>query len=373
MATTWMKALHRGSSIATALGRSVDYISNSEKTDDGELIVGYECAPYTAQSEFLLSKQMYEQRTGRDQGKSDVTAYHIRMSFKPGEVTADQALELGQELAMRWTKGKHQFIVAAHTNTKNPHVHIIYNSVNLDCTGKYQDFRRSAIALRRVSDQICLEHGLSVIEKPGLSKGYNRKEYLAGKPNMLIDIQAKLQQGYGAGFEHWAKIQNLKTAAKTLLFLQERGLADYDKLTERTRESVQYFNALSGRTKEIEARQKDINDLQKHIGVYRKTRDVYAAYRQAKNKRKFYSENERAIDAHRQAKEYFNRLNLQKLPSIKMLQQEYATLEAEKRKLYAGWKPAREEMIALKTAKQTVDTILGKTHQIQKSHNRDAR
>lgn len=155
MATTWMKALHRsGGSIAAALDRTTDYVENPDKTNDGELIDAYECDPYTAQSEFLFAKRLYEQKTGRDQGNRDVIAYHVRMSFKPGEVTAQQALELGRELALRWTKGRHQFIVAAHTNTNNPHAHIIFNSVNLDCTHKFVDFKRSAIALRRVSDRV---------------------------------------------------------------------------------------------------------------------------------------------------------------------------------------------------------------------------
>ncbi len=181
MATTWMKAIHRGGGIAAALGRPVDYIENPDKTNGGELIDSFECDPATAQEEFLFSKRLYAKRTGRDQGKHDVIAYHIRMSFRPEEVTAEQALELGRELAMRWTKGKHQFIVAAHTNTNNPHAHIIFNSVDLDCTHKFSDFKGSAFALRRVSDQICLEHGLSVIEKPGLSKGNNRAEHLGEK------------------------------------------------------------------------------------------------------------------------------------------------------------------------------------------------
>lgn len=138
------------------------------------MLDSYMCQPFTAQSEFLLSKRPYAQQTGRDQGKRDVIAYHMRMSFPPGEVASEKALELGRELAMRWTRGKHQFIVAAHDNTNSTHVHVIYNSVNLEHNGKWQDFKRSAIALRRVSDQICAEHGLSVIEKPGLSKEHNR-------------------------------------------------------------------------------------------------------------------------------------------------------------------------------------------------------
>ena len=188
IATTWIKALHKGGSMASALSRSIDYIEDSKKTNNGNLLYGYECDQLTAQSEFLLAKRIYSQKTGRNQGENDVIAYHIRMSFKYNEVTPEQTLELGKELAMRWTKGKHQFVVAAHSNTKNPHVHIIYNSVNLEHNGKFQDFKRSAIVLRKISDQICLENGLSIIENPSLSKGYNRIEYLRGsKPPAVRD------------------------------------------------------------------------------------------------------------------------------------------------------------------------------------------
>ena len=459
MATTWIKALHKSGGISAALGRSLDYIEDSGKTNDGELVDSYECHPQTAQSEFLFSKRLYAHRTGQDQGKHDVIAYHIRMSFKPGEVIAEQALDLGRELAMRWTKGKHQFIVAAHVNTKNPHVHVIYNSVNLDCTGKYQDFKRSAIALRRVSDQICLEHGLSVIENPGLSKGHNRAEYLgeakaptlrdalartiddalrdckslddfiaamqsagaevklgkhlafkvpgqkrfirckslgedyteeaileriSGKrvitpkkevaapaprrPSLLIDIQAKMQQGYGVGYEHWAKIFNLKEAAKTLIFLQENGVRDYDELAQKTDAATADLNMISGKIKAAEARMKEIQELQKHIGVYRKTRDIYVQYREAKNRRAFYAEHETAIDKHRAAKEHFNSLGLKKLPAMDALKREYASLATECKKLWGGVKPAREEMIRWKMAKQNANTILSGPRRIEKAY-----
>ena len=456
MATTWMKALHRSGGISAALGRSVDYIEKPDKTNDGELIDGYECDPFTAQAEFLFSKRLYEQKTGRDQGEHDVIAYHIRMSFKPGEVTAQQALDLGRELASRWTKGRHQFIVAAHTNTKNPHAHIIFNSVNLECTRKFEDFRRSAIALRRVSDQICLEHGLSVIEKPGLSKGCNRAEYLGGgkapgkrdalrdlidsslragmsfddfiaamkkagcevkrgkhlafkipggkrfircdslgedytegalrerlagqrvvvmerstprtelsavprRPNMLIDIQTKMQQGYGPGFEHFAKLYNLKEMSKTLIFLQERGLTDYDALCEKAAAATGKFNQTSDRLKMIDARQKEISTLQKHIGAYSKTLGIYRQYRGSGRSKKFYALHEQDILLHGAAKKAFDELGLKKLPTLDALKKEYATLETERKKLYQGYRPAREEMVSLLMAKQNVDRIMNIT------------
>jgi hypothetical protein len=566
MATTWIKPLHRSGGISSALGNSLNYIKDKRKTNREDLIDSYECQPQTAQAEFLLSKKIYAQKTGRDQGKNDVIAYHIRMSFKKGEVTAEKALELGRELAMRWTRGKHQFLIAAHTNTLNPHVHIIYNSVTLDCDSKYQDFLYSYKALRRVSDQICLEHGLAVIENPGLSKGYNREEYLrardgieggdshkpptvrarlqemidsqliqiisagsatqsdgtssfekfieamknAGcevkrgkhlafkipgaqrfirckslgddyeesaiierlmglrkiksgekvhtspeatddashhidpqhgqitspeiyaphpeewqnqfdhddshkakskrsetlhdqtnivaifmpstinKPNLLIDIQAKLQLAHSPGFEHFARIYNLKEMAKTLLLLQDWGIDDYDSLVEKGNAVSRSFGRRSGRIKEIQSRQNEISDLQKHIGSYSKTKDVFVEYNRLKKVKPstfskltnakspaqiFYEENESAIKRCRAAKEYFDEQGYggatgKKLPTIKSLQAEYAKLEAEKKSLWSGHKAERSEMIALKLAKQNVDMFLGEPKQKSKAHER---
>lgn len=160
-------------SILASLSDRFDYGQNPEKTLDGALIRSYECDPLTAGSEFLLSKARYKAITGREQKRdADVLCYQIRQSFPPGELDPEEALNIGYELAMRWTKGKHAFFVVSHADRPHPHVHIYYNSTTLDCTRKYRDFLGSARALRRLSDRICLEHDLSVIKNPKLhSKG----------------------------------------------------------------------------------------------------------------------------------------------------------------------------------------------------------
>lgn len=165
MAATRLIALHKnkGKSVAACLKSRTDYAKNPDKTNKGELVSSYECSPLTADEEFMLSKRQYEFVTGRIQ-KNDVIAYQIRQSFKPGEITAEEANKVGYELAMRFTKGKYAFIVATHTDREHIHNHIIYNSTALDSTRKFRDFLLSGLAVQRLSDLICLEHQLSVIE-----------------------------------------------------------------------------------------------------------------------------------------------------------------------------------------------------------------
>ena len=122
LAATRLIALHKnkGKSVAACLKSRTDYAQNPDKTNKGELVSSYECSPLTADEEFMLSKRQYELMTGRRQ-KSDVIAYQIRQSFKPGEITAEEANKVGHELAMRFTKGKYAIIVATHTDREHIH------------------------------------------------------------------------------------------------------------------------------------------------------------------------------------------------------------------------------------------------------------
>ena len=216
MAATRLIALHKnkGKSVAACLKSRTDYVQNPDKTEHGELISSYECSPLTVDEEFMLSKRQYELVTGRRQ-KSDVIAYQIRQSFKPGEITAEEANKVGYELAMRFTKGKYAFVVATHTDRQQIHNHVIFNSTALDGSRKFRDFFFSALAVQRLSDLICLEHQLSVIEKKPYRERQKRVLYppkesnrdrlcgiidtiLAEKPE---DYEAFLQKLEQQGFE----------------------------------------------------------------------------------------------------------------------------------------------------------------------------
>ena len=158
---------NEGESIAEAIRDCLDYGKNPEKTEDGKYISSYECDPATVAAEFLLAKASYKAMTGREQKKgSDVLCYQIRQSFYPGEITPEEANRISYELAMRWTKGRHAFIVTTHTDKQHIHSHIYYNSTTLDCTRKFRNFWGSSFALRRLSDRLCLENGLSIVENP---------------------------------------------------------------------------------------------------------------------------------------------------------------------------------------------------------------
>ena len=158
------------------------YIENPDKTEQGQFVSSYACSALTTDEEFMLTKRQYDLVNGRRQ-KSEVIAYQIRQSFRPGEITAEEANKVGYELAMRFTKGKYAFVVATHTDRQHIHNHVIFNSTALDGTRKFRDFFFSALAVQRLSDLICLEHQLSVIEKKPYRERQKRIVYLPKESN----------------------------------------------------------------------------------------------------------------------------------------------------------------------------------------------
>ena len=99
-------------------------------------------------------------------------AYHLRQAFKPGEVTPEEANQIGRELALKLTKENHAFVVCTHVDKHHVHNHIIINSTTLDCQKKFRNFWGSTWAIRRMNDKLCLEHGLSIVENPKPSRDH---------------------------------------------------------------------------------------------------------------------------------------------------------------------------------------------------------
>ena len=120
MATTRIISMHinKGKSISQCLKARLDYVKNPDKTEAGELISSYACAPETADQEFLLNRNMYVANTGRHIN-NEVIAYQLRQSFKPGEVTPEEANKIGYELATRLLEGQFAFVVATHTDHRH--------------------------------------------------------------------------------------------------------------------------------------------------------------------------------------------------------------------------------------------------------------
>ena len=434
MATTRIMPLHvgKGRTVGKAISDIIDYVKNPEKTDHGRLITSYQCDSRVADAQFLLDKQTYVARTGRVRGADDVIAYHLRQSFVPGEITPEEANRLGVELARRFTKGRHAFIVCTHIDKAHVHNHIIWNSTTLECDRKFRNFWGSTRAVHRLSDTICIENGYSIVEAPKrrgqsynkwlgdaakpshkellrlleqdgftvhrrgktisigaegwgnnvrfdrLGDGYTLDDLLAvlsgqkehtprkqavpqaapPKVNLLVDIQAKLQAGKGAGYARWAKVFNLKQMAQTLNYLSEHGLLDYADLETKTTEETARYHALSDQIKAAEKRMAEIAVLRTQIVNYAKTRETYVAYRKAGYSKKFRQEHEEEILLHQAAKEAFNELNVKKLPTIKELQTEYAQLLADKKKAYGEYRQARAAMRELLTVKNNVDRLM---------------
>jgi len=449
MATTNLMPLHagKGRTAERAIRDILGYVKNPQKTEKGQYVTGYECDPRSAGAEFMLAKREYAELTGRVCGKDDVIAYHLRQSFVPGEITPEEANRIGQELARRFTNGKHAFVVATHTDKHHIHNHIIWNSVSLDCSRKFRNFWGSSKALRRLSDTICIENGYSIVDNPkakgksydqwmGDKKPSQRDELrnaidtaLGKKPatfeeliqllqeagwevkrgktlslrgagqkrfkrldtlgddyseetlraiisgekkhtprtsrgrgksiSLLIDIQEKLRQGKGAGYERWAKVFNLKQMAQTMNFLAEHNIQSYDELTVKSDEATARYHELSEQIKSYEKRLSEIKEVRIHIVNYIKTREVYAQYRRSGYSKRFFAEHEQEILLHKAAKKAFDELGVKKLPTVKQLQGEYEDVLEQKRSAYQGYRDVRNVMREFHLARKNVEILIG--------------
>ena len=190
-----------------------------------------------------------------------------------------------------------------------------------------------------------------------LQENAERKRTIQFKPDRigkLVDIQAKLKQGKGIGYERWAKKYNLKAMAQTLILLQENGLLNEDALDQRIAELDTKFHESLTVVKDLEGRMKANKELRYHVAAYASTKNIAQQFKTAKRPAAFEELHRAELTAYRAAAAYFKANNITKLPSPKKLEAEYAQLASEKAKFYEQYKEAKEELLKLKTAKQNV-------------------
>jgi hypothetical protein len=197
----------------------------------------------------------------------------------------------------------------------------------------------------------------------------------SAKPNLLLDIQDIMQKARSPGYENWLRVFNLKQSAKTLIYLQERGLDDYALLSKTTEAAYATHQRKVDRLNIIETRLKGISELQRQIGVYSKTKEVYKLYKSLPLKKQadFFEANRADITLHIAAKKHFDTPGLKKFPPMAELKQEYATLAAEKKKLYSGYKESKQEMIDLCTVKHNVQYLLMRSDNNERGRNEQER
>ena len=201
-----------------------------------------------------------------------------------------------------------------------------------------------------------------------LQANAERKPKVQSKPTnlaKLIDIQAKLTEGKGIGYECWAKKFNLKAMSQTLILLQEKDLLNEDDLNQRIAElETKYHDSLAV-VKDLEGRMKANKELRYHVTAYANAKSVAQQLKTAKRPAIFEEQHRAELTAYRAAAAYFKANNITKLPSPKKLEAEYAQLASEKAKFYEQYKEAKEELLKLKTAKQNVASFFREEDQTQ--------
>ena len=436
--------------IKSTLKAAIDYICNPEKTDGKLLVSSYGCTAETADIEFEWTR-----RHSIDKGAH--LGRHLIQAFEPGEVTPEEAHEIGMELAKEILGGKYEFVLTTHIDKDHVHNHLIFNAVSFTDYKHYHSNKRSYHYIRRTSDRICKEHGLSVII-PGQDKGKSYIEHQAaqagtsykaklkaaidrlipasadfedlllrlqregyeikrgkyvscrasdqerftrmktlgadyteeavtsriagrsrpsrqpkqrdGKISLLIDIQNNIKAQQNAGFAHWAKLNNLKQAARTMNFLTEHGIDSYDELESRLDAATEKRDASHTSIKETEARIAELSLVMKHAGDYRQLKPVYDGYRKSRDKEKFLRGHESEIILFEAAARELKRLGAVPVPATESMKKELAELTAKKDTLLAGYRAARSEAQEYATIRQNVDALLSvpKEQEQQKRH-----
>ena len=432
--------------IKVNLKKALDYIENPDKTDDKMFVSSYGCSYETADIEFqMLLDQAFK--------KGNNLAHHLIQAFEPGETTPEQVHEIGRQLADEVLGGKYPYVITTHIDKGHLHNHIIFCAVDMANQRKYISNKQSYAYIRRTSDRLCRENGLSV-GKPGKDKGKSYAEWdaqrkgkswkaklkiaidaaipqardfdgllrlmeaqgyeikhgkfisfrtpgqerftrcktlgedyteeritqrirgiaidrgprrrSAGEISLRIALEDSIKAQQSAGYARWAKVHNLKQAAKALNFLTEHQIESYEGLESRLNEISAANDEAAAALKAVERRLGDMALLIKHISTYKQLRPVALELRQAKDKAAFRREHESQLILYEAAAKALKEAGVKKLPNLYALKTEYKKLDGERERLSEQYNEVKKELKEYGIIKQNVDGILwvtpGKEH-----------
>ena len=425
--------------IKATVHKAVDYICDPAKTDESILISSFGCSPETAAYDFKFALSKTSQA---DTNK----AFHLIQSFMPSEVSYKEAHQIGVELADKLLEGKYSYIVSTHIDKGHVHNHIIFCAVDMVNQRKYVSNRRSYAYIRRTSDQLCKEHGLSVV-MPGQDRGKSYAEWDAHrkgtswKAKLKADIDAAIpqakdfddflrllqEQGYevkrgkyvsfrapgqgrftrcktlgeayteeaiterikgrfaerkpkenrkislridlensikaqqSAGYEKWAKLHNLKQAARTLNFLTEHEIDSYPDLESRVAEITAASTEAAAALKAAERRLAEMAVLIKDVTTCKELHPLLQEYQRAADKKQFRRKHEGTLILYEAAAKALKEQGFQKLPDLYALKNEYKQLAEQKDQLQQQYTEAKRQMQEYGIIKQNVDGILRTT------------
>ena len=282
--------------IKSTLKKALDYIENSVKTDEKILVSSFACSYETADIEFelLLSQAMQ---------KGNNLAHHLIQSFAPGETTPEQAHEIGRQLADEVLQGKYPYVLTTHIDKGHVHNHIIFCAVDID-----------------------------------------------------LENSIKAQQS--AGYEKWAKLHNLKQAARTLNFLTEHEIDSYPDLESRVAEITAASTEAAAALKAAERRLAEMAVLIKDVTTCKELHPLLQEYQRAADKKQFRRKHEGTLILYEAAAKALKEQGFQKLPDLYALKNEYKQLAEQKDQMQRQYNDAKRQMQEYGIIKQNVDGIL---------------
>lgn len=429
--------------IKSTLKKALDYITNPAKTDEKLYVSSFGCGIETADIEFDKTRL-------RAMNKGNNLAHHLIQAFEPGEVTPEQAHEIGRRLADEVLGGKYEYVIATHIDKGHCHNHIIFCAVDFAEHKKYISNRKSYGFIRRTNDRLCAENGLSVVV-PGAQRGKHYAEWDAqrkgtsykaklkiaidrliplsadmddllrrleaegyeikrgkyisfrapgqerftrtktlgeayteeaiaerikgkvilktpkperGGVSLLIDIENSIKAQQSAGYERWAKIENLKRAARTMVFLDKNGIAKYADLEQKITELQDAGEKTTAALKDAERRLSDLALLIKNMETYKELRPLYAEYRKSRDREKYLRGHESEIILFEAAAKALKAAGVSgKLPDIAKLKADYKRLTEEKDGLYSEYGKLKKRLREYDAVKQNIDSILRPTRE----------